>query len=247
MVFLRRLRHEVTGLIQLFLPPSCLLCARELVGIDGARLCDDCREQIPPLSASRCPRCALPFACETGSSHLCEPCIRSTPPFTAVTALGVYEGTLRHAVHRFKYRGELNLDRPLGEMLAEALRPLCDEWRPDLLVPVPLHPRRLRQRSYNQALLLARELGRNLSLPVASQLLQRRHPTPPQRGLSARVRCHNLRGAFVLGRPLAGERILLVDDVMTTGATATECTRTLLAGGGGDVAVAVLGRARRHH
>jgi ComF family protein len=132
-------------------------------------------------------------------------------------------------------------------MLAEALRPLCDEWRPDLLVPVPLHPRRLRQRSYNQALLLARELGRNLSLPVASRLLQRRHPTPPQRGLSARVRFHNLRGAFALERPLAGERILLVDDVMTTGATTSECTRTLLAGGGGEVAVAVLGRARRHH
>jgi ComF family protein len=247
MVFLRSLRHEMTGLIQLFLPPSCPLCARELAGLGDARLCGDCREQIPPLPPSRCPLCALPFVCEDGSSHLCEPCIRNTPPFTAVAALGAYEGTLRHAVHRFKYQGQLNLDRPLGEMLAEAVRQLCEEVRPDLLVPVPLHPSRLRHRSYNQALLLARELGRKLTLPVASRLLQRCHPTPPQQGLSAKVRCHNLKGAFVLARPLAGERILLVDDVMTTGATATECTRTLLEGGGGDVAVAVLGRARRRH
>lgn len=247
MVFLRSLHHEMTGLIRLFLPPACPLCAREMSGSRSGGLCDDCRNEIPPLPASRCPLCALPFACEDGSTHLCESCTRSAPPFTEVTALGAYEGTLRHAVHRFKFQGQLNLDRPLGEMLAEATGGLRNNLSPQLLVPVPLHPGRLRQRTYNQSLLLARELGRNLGIPVAPHLLLRRRPTPPQQGLTARVRKNNLQGAFTLQERLAGERILLVDDVMTTGATAAECTRTLLEGGGGEVAVAVLGRARRHY
>jgi len=106
---------------------------------------------------------------------------------------------------------------------------------------------RLRERTYNQSLLLARVLGRHWQLPVASRLLLRSRPTLPQQGLPAEERRRNLRGAFALRRELEGERVLLLDDVLTTGATARECARVLLAGGAGEVAVAVLGRARRNH
>jgi ComF family protein len=119
--------------------------------------------------------------------------------------------------------------------------------RPDLLIPVPLHYSRLRERTYNQALLLARVLGRRWRQPVLPRLLVRSRPTPQQQGLKAEVRRQNLKGAFALNRQLNGERVLLIDDVVTTGATVRECSRVLLEGGAGEVVVAVLARARRYH
>jgi ComF family protein len=130
--------------------------------------------------------------------------------------------------------------------MKNALQDPLGDFSPDLLLPVPLYVGRLRQRSYNQALLLARALGGSWQLPVASRLLLRVRPTPPQIQLKAAQRRRNLRGAFALRRSLQGERVLLIDDVMTTGATARECSRTLLDGGAGEVAVAVLARARLH-
>jgi ComF family protein len=163
-----------------------------------------------------------------------------------VAAAGLYQEGLREAVHRFKFRGDLGLDRPLGELLAEALSgQAAPGWRPDLVVPVPLHRRRLAERTYNQSLLLARAVARSWRVPVPARLLLRTRATPPQQGLSAEERRRNLRGAFALRQPLGGERVLLVDDVLTTGATARECARVLRDGGAGEVAVAVLARACR--
>jgi ComF family protein len=118
---------------------------------------------------------------------------------------------------------------------------------PELLIPVPLHYSRLRERTYNQALLLARVLGRRWRLQVLPRLLVRSRPTPQQQGLKAEVRRQNLKGAFALNQKLNGERVLLIDDVVTTGATVRECSRVLLEGGAGEVVVAVLARARRYH
>ncbi len=147
-------------------------------------------------------------------------------------------------MRKFKYEGDFNLDRPLAALMKKTLQEPLKEFCPDLLLPVPLHIDRLRQRSYNQALLLARFLGRSFQLPVAPRLLLRIRPTPPQIGFKAPQRRRNLRGAFALSRPLQGERVLLVDDVMTTAATARECSRTLLDGGASEVAVATVARAR---
>jgi ComF family protein len=152
---------------------------------------------------------------------------------------------LRAAVQRFKYEGAIVLDRPLAGLLAKVLEE--DALRPDLIIPVPLHYSRLRERTYNQALLLARVLGRRWRLPVLPRLLVRSRPTPQQQGLKAEVRRKNLKGAFALNRKLNGERVLLIDDVVTTGATVRECSRVLIEGGAGEVSVAVLARARRHH
>lgn len=238
------LRRELIGLADLCFPSVCPLCRHSLQ--TSAIFCCSCLEAIIPVVSPRCTRCDLPFAAEDGSDHLCQSCLLDPPPFLWAKSVGLYDETLRRAVQRFKYEGDFNLDRPLAVLMKDALQEPLDAFRPDLLLPVPLYVTRLRQRSYNQALLLARSLGRSRQLPVPSRLLLRIRPTPPQIGLKAAQRRRNLRDAFALNRPLQGERVLLVDDVMTTGATARECSRTLLAGGASEVAVAVLARARRH-
>ncbi len=241
-----RLRYELGGLLELLLPPACPLCGGSMPqGPGRPPLCRACLTGIPPLESPCCPRCSLPYPAEKGSDHLCEPCLRQAPPFSWAAALGLYQGSLRTAVHRFKFSGAIGLDRPLANLLAEKLKERVEDFQPDLLVPVPLHPARLRQRSYNQSLLLARQLSRHWQVPTAHRLLMRTQETPSQQGLSADIRRRNLKGAFSLLHPLCGKRILLVDDVLTTGATARECSRVLLSGGASAVSATVLARTPR--
>jgi len=240
------LRGEVKGLIDLFFPPLCLLCHAPRGESPDLYLCNRCLDGCLPLTSPCCPRCALPFATIGGGDHVCGECLLHPPDFAWTVAAGLYEETLRHAIHRFKFDGSLALDCSLARLLDTAWQRTAPDWTPDLLVPVPLHPRRLGQRTYNQALLIARELGRSRQLPVDAYLLLRVLPTVAQAGLTARERHRNLLGAFALTRPLSGERILLVDDVMTTGTTARICATALRAGGAGEVGLAVLARARRN-
>jgi ComF family protein len=168
--------------------------------------------------------------------------LRQPPPFARVHAVGPYAGTLREAVQRFKYHGQLPLERPLGALLSATVLATGGR-RPDLVIPVPLHKTRLRERGYNQALQLARQVGRQLKVPVNPELLRRSLVTTPQQGLDAVTRSSNLRGAFAITTQLTGRHLLLVDDVMTTGATARECAGVLRKAGAASVEVAVLGRA----
>ena len=162
------------------------------------------------------------------------------PPFSRVHCVGLYDLALRKAIHQFKFNQRVGLDRPLAKLLE---RVIADDELFDLILPLPLHPRRLRQRSYNQSQLLAKEIGKLRGVPVASRLLLKERDTLPQQGLSACDRELNLRSAFRLSRCLSGERILLVDDVMTTGATASAAGSLLLQNGASEVQVAVVGRA----
>lgn len=237
------LRRELLGLTELCFPAVCPLCHEPLARTES--FCAACLDALSPLISPCCPCCNLPFAGVDGSDHLCLSCLQNPPPFAWARAIGRYDGTLRLAVQRFKYQGDFNLDKPLAWLLHEALQQVLQAFRPDLLVAVPLHPSRLRHRSYNQALLLARVLGRRMQVPAPARLLLRTRSTPPQIGLKVIERRRNLRGAFTVRGALDGERILLIDDVMTTGATARECSRTLLEAGAGAVAVAVLARAAR--
>ena len=240
------LRVAVNGFIDLFFPPLCLLCHAPRGESPDPFLCRCCLGGCLPVTSPCCPRCALPFATIGGGDHVCGECLLQPPDFAWTVAAGLYEEALRHAIHRFKFDGSLALDRPLAHLLDTAWQRTAPDWTPDLLVPVPLHPRRLGQRTYNQALLIACELGRSRQLPVDARLLVRVLPTVAQAGLTARERHRNLRGAFALTRSLAGEKILLVDDVMTTGTTARICATALRAGGAGEVGLAVLARARRN-
>lgn len=241
------LLNQAGGLARLFLPPCCPVCERPLgaLAASSSGLCAACREEFRPLSSPCCPRCSLPYPTRGGTDHLCEPCQRHEPPFLWVAAAGVHEGGLREAVHRFKFGGRLDLDRPLGQLIHQRVGGRLRAFAPEMVVAVPLHPRRLRERTYNQALLLARVLARELDAPVRARALARVRDTGSQQRLSRDERRRNLRQAFVADALVAGRRILLVDDVVTTGATVAECARALLDAGAASVAVAALARAPR--
>lgn len=189
-----------------------------------------------------CPGCGVRPA---GTAGLCPRCRRrALRPGSdgAVLWLGPYAGPLGRAVRALKYRQATRVARWLGAAMATAVA--ASGWRPELVCAVPLHPARLRQRGYNQASLLARPLAADLGVPYRA-LLTRRRATRPQAHLRREARAANVAGAFAAGscRAVRERRVLLVDDVLTTGATAQACRAALLAAGAGDVRVAVVARA----
>ncbi len=243
-------RRAVTASIDLLLPPVCLLCGKFLPTNHSVQsFCHDCLASMSPLGPAHCSRCAQPFPDST-SIHLCGNCLKRPPAFSIVHAAGLYQGGIKDAVQRLKYRNQISLAKPLGQLIGNVIEAAKADFVPDCIVPVPLHLDRLRQRGYNQALEVSRPIAKQLGITVDTGLLQRIRNTPPQQGLPAIERRSNLRNAFDLTLTLsdpsltsAAQRILLVDDVMTTGETVRECCRTLLAGGVGEVQVAVVGRA----
>ena len=238
-----RFRQELAACVDLLLPPACLLCGQLLpAGLNAQSFCHDCLTAMPPLSPAHCRCCAQLFPNAT-SNHLCRTCLKRPPSFSIVHAVGIYQGSIKDAVHQLKYRNQLTLAEPLGQILATVVSSAGNNFVPDCIVPVPLHPHRLRQRGYNQALEVARPISRELSAPLDTALLHRNRKTQQQQGLSATDRRSNLRNAFVLVSKEPARKILLIDDVMTTGETVRECCRTLVAGGVEEVQVAIIGRA----
>ena len=238
-----RLRQELAACVNLFLPPACLLCRQLLTtDLDAQSICRDCLADMPPLSSAHCSCCAQPFP-SAASNHLCGVCLKRPPSFSIVHAAGLYQGNIKDAVHQLKYRNQITLAEPLGQILGKVIAASRSGFAADCIVPVPLHPHRLRKRGYNQALELARPISRELSIPLDTTLLQRNRKTLQQQGLSATERRSNLRNAFTLAAKTPAIKVLLVDDVMTTGETVRECCRVLIAGGVKEVQVAIIGRA----
>ncbi len=162
-------------------------------------------------------------------------------------ALGTFEGSLQAAIHRWKYEGKTHLTPFFAEWMAEGLNRYWEVHRLDLLIPVPLHPQRLRERGFNQALLLAKELSCRIGIPCFRTILKKKRPTLPQVNLSGVEREKGLRGAFhvITKEEIMGKSILLVDDVFTTGATVNECSKVLVRGGARKVDVLTLAHAIR--
>ncbi|HEX5646141.1 MAG TPA: ComF family protein, partial [Nitrospira sp.] len=173
--------------------------------------------------------------------HLCQSCHERPPSYTKAWTLYPYRPPLQDAICLFKYSGKVSLADPLAQLMIARLPPLDDIG---LIIPVPLHAERLREREFNQSLLLADRIGRHLKIPVSGTALIRIAPAPPQTTLSRRERLNNLRGAFAVPRPtsIAGKHILLIDDVLTTGTTVNVCAKTLRKAGAGHVFVLTLGR-----
>lgn len=235
------------ALFSLFYPDDCRICATPLVRFSRTPVCDACLASLEPLpAAAQCSRCGLPFENELPlhGAGLCGLCRRGATEFDWARGYGAYEGVLRHLIHLLKYGGMEFLARPLGARLAAVAAQVGPV---DLIVPVPLDRSRQRGRGFNQSELLAREVGRLTGVPVDARALRRQRTTQTQTGLTHRQRRLNVRGAFVAPRPasIAGKRIALVDDVITTGATAGACAHVLKNAGAARVVVLALARARR--
>lgn len=230
-------------LLDLLFPPFCASCEAPLGDGRQDPLCGSCWNGILPITSPWCPACGFPYPVGTGA-FLCERCHRRPPPYAYARAAAYYCDPLRTAIHALKYRGKTALATPLGRFMAEAGQRHLTLHEVHGLVPVPLHPTRLTERGFNQAALLARELGRRWRIPVLASLLRRVIPTQPQSELTEIARRRNVRGAFAVWRPVAvkGRHVLLVDDIFTTGATAAECARALLEAGAETVGVFTLAR-----
>jgi ComF family protein len=180
-----------------------------------------------------------------GDDHPCSSCLKNPPPFHAARAALVHEGPGRDLIHAFKYNGRTHLRRPLGLLVVERLTEFVAQKQPNLIVPVPLHVKRLRNRGFNQALLVGELLAEEWRIPLCRQGLRRVRWTEPQISLAAGLRRENVRDAFVVPDVslVSGRRVLLVDDVFTTGSTVEECSRTLLRAGAEAVLVITISRA----
>jgi ComF family protein len=231
------------ALLALVYPERCAACDALL--LEGPGLCDACAESLYPLGAA-CLVCAEPFG--RAEAAVCGACRAAPPPYARVHAPWRYGGELAVALRRFKYggsrgAGRLDLARPLGRLFRPAMRRALACSQAELVAPVPLHPRRLRARGFSQAQALAEAAlpGELARLDVFA--LSRRRDTREQAGLPRAERRRNVAGAFLAAARVAGRRVLLVDDVVTTGATAAEAARALLEAGAARVEVLALARA----
>lgn len=188
--------------------------------------------------------CGIPFT-GAGNDHVCGSCSKSPPRFDAARAALAYEGASRDLIHAFKYRNKTHLRRPLALLTIEILSEFIQSRRPDLIMPVPLHRKKLSSRGFNQAVLLGEILSHRLKIPLDRWNLRRIRWTEPQVNLAADDRRANVKGAFSVheSAQVNGRRILLVDDVLTTGSTVEECGKVLKAGGAVDVTVITVARA----
>jgi len=223
--------------LRVLLPPRCLLCGGR--GANTRDLCEGCARDFPRNDVC-CPRCALPLKTP---APLCGECLDREPPFASAWAPFRYAHPLDLLEARFKFRGDLAAGRVLADLMIE--RAVDDApARPDLIVAVPLHVSRLRERGYNQAFELAKPVAGTLGVPIARDGLARIRATPAQTGLDAAARRRNLRGAFAVPRGASlPKHIALLDDVVTTGATVRECARVLRRAGVERIDVWALARA----
>jgi ComF family protein len=225
-------------------PGRCPACNEKLSADSPtpstAPFCEECAAGLTPIDSPICTRCGLPFD-SAGPDHLCGECLADPPPFARARAGFEYGASARDAVLRLKY-GKVQW---VGEALGRLLCNIAGiSTLPDILVPVPLHPKRLVKRGFNQAALLAAPSARLLGRPIRANVVQRVQETPPQAGQTRHERFANLRGAFICNNEPAvqGKRILLIDDVITTGATVREVSRTLTKAGAESVEVIAFAR-----
>ncbi|MEA3465238.1 MAG: ComF family protein [Thermodesulfobacteriota bacterium] len=242
---IKRTKEELSWLSCQLLPPHCQLCRAPLTTINSSTstsLCYHCATQCKTSAADCCPRCNEPYATSSVTRHYCSQCLRHPPQFLWLKTAGIYTETMASAIHQFKYQGRASLAKPLAQCIITQLAQDITAYQPDLIIPVPLHSSRLKERGYNQSVLLARHLGKEFQIPVCTKTLFRNRPTSPQTLLNATQRRNNLRGVFEIRQTIPPKQILLIDDVVTTTSTARSCAH-LLTTHGHTVAVIALGRA----
>lgn len=236
------LRRGLDTALDIVLPPLCMACRTPVDAV--GRLCAECWGAVDFIAAPYCETCGLPFPYDVGEEALCARCAASPPHFERARAAVRYGDVARRVVAGFKYGDRLHLVPALAAWLERAGGVLLADA--DLLVPVPLHRRRLFARRFNQAAMLALALSGRCGVPAAVSALVRHRSTPTQTGLDRAQRARNVRGAFLVPEKertaVANGRIVLIDDVMTTGATADACARALSRAGARRIDVLTLAR-----
>lgn len=232
--FVHPLKQLARAWLDAVLPGSCLLC-----GTDSrdALLCPACASDLPALPPAQCPQCAE----QTTHGERCGACLKTPPHFERTVAVFRYDFPVDRIIHALKYGHQLAVAGWLADRLAACL-PTGDA----LIVALPLHDERLRERGFNQSVEIARSLGQRLACPVDCTSLRRTRATPAQADLPLTERQRNVRGAFECRTDFRGRHILLIDDVMTTGSTVNEAARVLKLHGATRVTVAVAARALKH-
>lgn len=221
-----------TNIVHAILPQHCALCGS---GTPNRLLCAGCDADLSHYRAPACPICALPTPC----GEVCGACLQHPPAFDRTLAAFSYHFPIDRLLHDFKYSGNLALTEILAEPLAQLA---AGHPKPDLLMPMPLHPGRLKERGFNQSLEIAKPISRWLDTPLTADACQRTRDTPTQAGLKWMERRRNVRGAFACDLDLSGKKIAVLDDVMTTGATLNEISRILKSQGASEVSAWVVAR-----
>ena len=236
------------GLFATLFPAECRLCNEPLLAMSRLPVCYTCLAKIQSFNSPVCARCGEILT--IGNAQACTACVQAPPPFVAALAIGPYDGALRGVIHLLKYNAvrpaAQMLGRELGRILTENAARIGDK---PLILPVPLHRAKDRDRGFNQAEEIANAVKRVTGFAIDRHVLVRKRPTVSQTGMTAHQRRENVRGAFVLRKRgldiVKGRNVVLIDDVMTTGATAAECTRVLLRAGAKQVLVATAARVTR--
>jgi competence protein ComFC len=229
--------HLIWTAIDWIYPPACGGCEKP-----GVRWCNDCQTQIIRPDANLCPLCSRPQS----DGSICSACQQSNPGCVDIRSWAIFQGPLREALHHLKYQGDVGLSDTFATKLVELLVEL--KWKVDMVAAVPLSRQRFKQRGYNQAGLLGWPLAKALCIPYASQAVERIRNTGTQVGLSIRERQVNVSGAFsARPRMVKGKNVLIIDDVLTTGATMQACARAFLDAGASSVYGITLAKAPSHH
>jgi ComF family protein len=238
------LQSALDALLNFFYPPVCQLCGLERAGAAEGYVGGQCRTGVRFIDPPFCQRCGLPFDGDMTQPFQCANCAEVEFGFRFARSAVRANALMLDVIHRYKYHHALWFEPFLAGLLARQAGPALAAERWDLIAPVPLHPRKARLREFNQAERLARRLGRALGLPVNGKLVRRVKFTETQTKLTRPQRAANVGDAFAPkpGAELNGEKVILVDDVMTTGATTSACARALRRAGAGDVCVWTVAR-----
>lgn len=226
----------INKLLNLLFPSKCPVCNNISESTAYNPICTECWDSIERYSGPACNICGIPTV--SNYTITCESCLRTKPPFSQILYYGIYEGVLKEVIHLLKFNGIKRLSKPLGVLLYELPIP-----KADAVVPVPLHKKNLVQREFNQTSAISRYLSKKLNIPLLLNALQKTRETRLQTEVSGKERLKNVKNAYLASEEINGRDLLLVDDVITTGATVRECSKALIGAGAKSVTVVALARS----
>ncbi len=231
-----------TKLLNLILPPRCIKC-RNIVEKSGG-LCSYCWSKIEFITKSNCSICGFPFEYDMGVDTPCAACIAKKPPYDKAVAVFIYNDKSSDLITYFKYGDKIHAASTFAELMYNKCRDQIDDA--DIIIPVPLHPKRLLRRRYNQSALISNHINRLSGVDTIPDLMSRKKNNVPQASLSKKERLQNVKGAFSIKKKyiniLQNKNIILIDDVMTTGATVSECAKVLKKSGASKVEIITLAK-----